>query len=55
MTHLGYKIISSIVRMELETIYTAAVLAYFVFGQSNICYSAKLTLAAITCTWSLIV
>jgi len=34
--------------------YTAAVLAYFFFGQNNICYLAKLTLAAIACMWSVI-
>ena len=54
MTHSVYKLIPSVVRMEFETMYTAAVLTYFVFGQNNICYLTKLTLAAITCIWSVI-
>lgn len=53
-THSIYEIISSVVRMEFETTYTADVLVYFVFGQSDICYLTKLTLPAITCTWSVI-
>lgn len=54
MTHSKYQIISSVVRTEFGTMYTAAVLAYFFFGQNNICYLAKLTLAATACMWSVI-
>ena len=52
MTHSVYQIIASVVRMEFETMYAAAFLAYFVFGQNNICYLTKLTLVVITCMWS---
>ena len=34
--------------------YTVVVLAYFVSRQNNIFYLTKLTLAAITCMWSVI-
>jgi len=54
MMHSVYQIISSVVRTEFETMYTAAVLVYFVFGQKNIFYLTKLTLAAIACKWSVI-
>jgi len=54
MTHSVYQIIASVVRTEFERMYTAAFLAYFVFGQNNICYLTKLTLAAISCMWSVI-
>ena len=40
--------------MEFETMYTAATLAYFVFGQNNISYLTKLKLAAITGMYSVI-